>query len=95
MVEITQQTIDKKNSYGKLTIEYNPNTHSDLEIINDIIENALNKQSRCDNCLYYKSDGCFGGYESHSCRLYGDVDALANPYHKFDGSKCKDFLRKY
>lgn len=94
MVEVIEQTIDKKNSYGQLIIEYNPNTNSDLEIVRDI-ESALRKQPRCDNCLYYRSDGYFCGYESHSCRLYGDIEALANPHHDFDGSKCKDFLRKY
>lgn len=92
MVEVIEQTIDKKNSYGQLIIKYNPNNYTDLHVIKNI-EDALNKQSRCGNCLYYKSDGYFCGYESHSCRLYGDIDALT-PYYEFDGNKCKDYLRK-
>ncbi len=93
MVEIIKQTINTKNSYGQLIIEYDPNTDNDLEIIKDI-DNILSKQPSCDNCLYYKSDGYFCGYESHSCRLYGNIEALDNPHHDGDGSKCKDYLRK-
>ena len=92
MVEIIEQTIDKKNSYGQLIIEYNPNIDNDLEIIKDI-DDIFSKQPCCDNCLYHKSDGYFCGYESHSCRLYGNIEALANPHHKLDGSNCKDYLR--
>ena len=51
-------------------------------------------QKRCYNCVHFQSDGYFCGYESHSCKIHGNIEACNHPHHDGDGSKCEDYRRK-
>ena len=92
MVKIKRREVDCIESYGLLTVEYNPNLAADIEIINSI-ENILKQQPSCSNCTNYQSDGCFYGYESYSCKIHGNIEAWCHPHHDMDGSKCREYNR--
>lgn len=81
----------KEPNHRYITIEFD--TTTDQDIISQI-ENVLNQQPKCENCINYQSDGYFCGYKSHSCKLHGNIEFCSHPHHDGDGSKCKDYRRQ-
>ena len=73
-----------------ITLKYDKTT--DKNIIKQI-EDILDTQPLCHNCVNYQSDGYFCGYESHSCKLHGNIEWVDHPHHDGDGSKCSDYKR--
>ena len=81
----------KEPNHRYITIKFDVNT--DKGIIEQI-EKLLNQQPKCENCINYQSDGYFCGYESHSCKLHGNIEFWNHPHHNGDGRKCEDYKRQ-
>jgi len=77
-----------------ITYQYKTDNENDKRVMKLICELLNHEQKRCDNCIHYKSDGYFCGYESHSCKIHGNIEAWDHPHHDGDGSKCEDYKRK-
>ena len=80
----------QKTGKRYITLEYDKTT--DKDIIKQI-EDILDTQPRCNNCVNYQSDGYFCGYESHSCKIHGNIEWVNHPRHDGDGDKCNDYKR--
>lgn len=76
----------------EVTLRYDRNNESDRRVLEKIFE-CLGEQPRCDNCENYQSEGYFCGYESHRCKIHGDLEWHGHPHHDGDGSKCPDYKR--
>lgn len=93
MVNMVLDTFVKTNeSLREVTFRYDTNNDDDMRILEGISE-LLNTQKLCCNCVNYKSDGYFCGYNSHSCKIHGNIEAFNHPHHDGDGSKCNDYER--
>lgn len=77
-----------------VTYQYNTNDKNDKRVMELICELLNHEQKRCDNCIHYKSDGYLCGYESHSCKIHGNIEWVNHPHYDGDGSKCEDYKRK-
>lgn len=77
-----------------VTYQYKTNNENDKRVMKLIRELLNHEQKRCDNCIHYQSDGYFCGYESHSCKIHGNLEDCSHPHHDGDGSKCEDYKRK-
>lgn len=93
MVRMVRDTfVEKHESLREVTFRYDSNNADDMWILKDIFK-LLNTQKLCTNCVNYKEDGYFCGYNSHSCKIHGNIEAFDHPHHDGDGSKCDDYKR--
>lgn len=97
MVKIMGDSYEYKGksngSQRYITIEYNSDNESDMDIIRVIFDLLDKEQPSCSNCINYQSDGYFCGYESHSCKIHGNIEWVQHPYHDGDASKCEDYKK--
>lgn len=94
MIKMTIDTYVKAHeSLRERTFRYDTNNDNDIQILR-YIDQLLNTQKLCQNCVNYKEDGYFCGYNSHSCEIHGNIEAFNHPHHDGDGSKCDDYERK-
>lgn len=75
-----------------VTFAYNTNNEQDMKYIQEI-NNILNRQNLCNNCVNYYMDGYFCGYSPASCKVYGCLEIPSNPHYDGDGSKCEYYKR--
>jgi hypothetical protein len=93
MVYMNMDAPAKKGDIRERTFCYDRNNPKDIEIIKKI-DALLNTQSTCFNCENFYYEGCLGGYQAASCKLYGCIEVVGHPHYDCDGSKCKDYKRK-
>ena len=80
---------------AKITLKYDSNNPHDKRMIKIIKYLVSQTQDTCFNCDNYETVGCLGGYQAASCKIHGILECLDNPHHDCDGTKCKDYKRKY
>ena len=93
MIEITCDTyLEGYDSLREITFSYDSNNVDDRKLLADII-NLLGTQKRCNNCVNYRVEGYFCGYNASSCVIHGNIEAFNHPHRDGDGSKCDDYER--
>lgn len=83
-----------KGDMRVIAIEYDPDNQNDLELLEKIRDVIATEQPLCQNCENFYYEGYFGNYKACSCKIYGVLEALSNPHHDCDGSKCDNYQRK-
>lgn len=78
---------------NKRYVAFEFDTTVDKDTMEQIYE-IIDRQPSCSNCVNYKSNGYFCGYESHSCTIHGEIEHYDHPHHDKDGSKCESYKRK-
>lgn len=92
MVNMICDTYTDKEGVREITFRYDKNNTNDTDILNKIMS-VLREQPLCDNCVNYQVGGYFCGYNSHDCKIHGNLDWFDHPHHDGDGSKCPDYKR--
>lgn len=93
MVEMVRDTfVEKREGLREMTFRYDRDNDDDMQILQNIME-LLNTQKLCTNCINHQRGGYFCGYNSHSCKIHGNIEAFNHPHHDGDGSKCDDYER--
>lgn len=89
MIKITEE----KHQNGKvlLKLEYDKSKIEDETIINSIRE-LLKLQPNCKKCINYTKEGGFSGYMSSTCKIYGNLEFVGNPFHDMDASRCESYV---
>ncbi len=85
--------IEEKYQNGKvlLKLEYDKSKIEDETIINSIRE-LLKLQPNCKKCINYTKEGSFSGYMSSTCKIYGNLEFVGNPFHDMDASRCENYV---
>lgn len=83
----------KRKTHRRMTFEFEYKNENDIALIKKI-ESLCAEQPRCENCVNFCHEGCFGSYMACSCKIHGILESLNNPHHDMDGSKCKEYNRK-
>jgi hypothetical protein len=83
----------KKDTHREITLEFEYNNENDVALMKKI-EQLLNEQPRCNNCINFYHGATFCGYSACECKIYGILEIPSNPHYDGDGSKCKDYSRK-
>lgn len=92
MVHTVSDCPTDEKGIREVTLRYDINNENDRLVFNKILE-CLKEQPLCGNCENYQEDGCMCGYNSHSCKIHGNLEWFDHPHHDGDGSKCPDYYR--
>ena len=92
MIGMVYDTYVKGGSLRECTFRYDSDNEEDMRILRNIMK-LLETQKLCSNCINYREDGYMCGYNSHSCKIHGNIEAFNHPHHDGDGSKCDDYRR--
>lgn len=83
----------RKEGKREITFRYDYQNENDVALIKKIEQLLFAEQKRCDNCIHFYREGCFGGYMACSCKIHGSLENLDNPHYDMDGSKCGDYIK--
>lgn len=92
MIEVVRDTYIEGSSLREITFRYDRDNEDDMQILHSIMV-LLNTQKLCSNCINYRVDGYFCGYNAHRCEIHGNIEAYNHPHYDGDGSKCVDYRR--
>ena len=92
MVNMISDAPYKKNM-RVVEFAYDSENKDDVALINGMLE-LCSEQPRCDNCINFYREGCFGNYMACSCKIHGVLESLDNPHYDMDGSKCNDYIKR-
>lgn len=84
----------KKAQGNKRYITFEYDSKLDEQIIENI-EEVINSQKLCTNCVHSKEEGSLGGYMTLVCDVDNScLEYCDHPHHDCDGSNCRHYERK-
>lgn len=82
-----------KNGIRVVGFAYDSENKDDVALINRMLK-LCSEQPRCENCIHFYKEGCFGNYMACCCKFYDILESLDNPHHDMDGRKCAYYEAK-
>lgn len=93
MVSFISRTYDLHDPVRTCEYEYDSSNPNDVKIAKTI-EELINSQPTCENCIYSYRDGGYGSWSALACKIHGCLEWIHHEHFDLDGSKCPAYKRK-